>query len=269
MAAPLLLPLVAWQAVATGNRAYIDLPIDRDFETINITAVSTGQTDAANVVNSVRVVVNGIAVRELTPAEIRYLNKKYGAVYDSADTGNLTLNFKEDWLWNHTAADNLALFTGGLLSLRIEVDVKTGLTAPVLGGYAIAKPQRAYEKGTNRVRKTKTDTVDFTGASTRIVRTILPQGLCKAFNLASSAVTAVKMRISGTEVFNMTKAQVDDAMKMNEQTPASGFFTMPFDLDGTFEGGLVSELIKEVELEITTSGAANVKVIQEYYEPIN
>lgn len=269
MAAPLLLPLVAWQAVATGNRAYIDLPMDRDYETFNINAVSTGQTDAVNVVNNVRIVVNGVAIRELTPAEIRYLNKKYGAAYDSADTGNLTLNMKEDWLWNHLSAAELALFTAGLLSLRIEVDIKTGLTAPLLGGYAIAKPQKTFEKGTNRVRKTKVDTIDFTGAGTRIIRTITPHGLCKAFNLVSAAVTQVKLRISGTEVFNLTKAQVDDAMKQNEQTPASGYFTMPFDLDGTFEAGLVSGLIKEVELEVTVSGAANIKVIQEYYEALN
>lgn len=268
MASPLLLSLVAWQVVATGQRAYLDLPLDRDYETLNIRATADTKTNADEVISNIRIVINGNAVRELTPAEIRRLNAKYGSIYNSADITVVTLNFKEDWLWNHIGADALSLFTSGLLSVRIEVDVKSGLTNPQLGGYAVAKVQRAVAKGENRIRKTKIDTIDFAGAGTKIFRNISPVGLVKAFDLAGANVTQVKLRISGTEVFNLTKTDVDDAQKQNDQTPASGWFTLPFDLDGTYDAGLVAGMIREAELEVTVSGATNVKVLHQYYEAI-
>lgn len=274
MASPLLLALVAWQAVASGNRAYLDLPLDRDYETLVIKATADTKTDAKQVIGNIRVVVNGVAVRELTVDEIRRLNAKYGDAlndqYNSADLTQVVLNFKEDWLWNHIGADALTLFTSGLISVRIEVDILTGLTNPQLGGYAIAKVQRPVAKGKNRIRKTKIDTLDFAGAGTKIFRNISPVGLVKAFDLFSSnnAVTQAKFRISGTEVFNLVKAQVDDAMKQNDQNPAANYFTLPFDLDGTYDAGLVAAMIRETELEVTTSAAANIKLIHQYYEAI-
>jgi len=270
MAAPLLLQLVAWQAVASGNVAYLDLPLDRDYETIVIRGTADTKTDANTVIDTVRVVVNGVAVRDLTVNEIRRLNAKYGSFYNSADLNQVTLNFREDWLWNHLGADALTLFTHGLISVRLEVKLLGSLTNPALGGYAVAKVQRAVEKGENRIRKTKIDTLDFAGAATKIFRNISPVGLVKAFDFYSSnnAVTQVKFRISGTEVFNLTKTQVDDLLAQNEQVGAANFFTLPFDLDGTYDAGLVADLIRETELEVTTSAAANIKVIHQYYEAI-
>jgi hypothetical protein len=268
MAAPINLNLVAWQAVAAGNRAYLDLPLDRDYLDISIRAGATGVTDALNAIDRVRIVVNGIAIRELTPAQIRRLNLKYGTIYNATDLGLLTLNFQEVWLWNHIGADSLALFTYGLLSLRIEVDIKPGLTAPFLGGYASAKVQRQVAPGANIVRKTKIETLDFPAAGTKIFRNLSPAGLVKAYNLQSNTVTQVKYRIAGTEVWNLLQADCQDIMRRNWQTPDNNWYHLAWDTDLTFDAGIMAAALKETEFEVTVSAAGIVLLIHEYYDPI-
>ena len=270
MAAPIVRPLVAWQAVATGNRAYLDLPLDRDYENITITGAAATKTDLKDIISNIRLVVNGKPIREISVTDQRQLNGRFGAIYNTTDLLAVMMHFREDWLWNHAGADALCLFTAGLMSVRIEVDILPGLTGLSLGGYYTAKNQRAFKPGTNWIRKYRTDVLDFSATGKKPFRNIAPVGDVKAFTIVGAAITDAKYTISDAVLMELPDdASQSKLLAQNEMIADANYFVLPFDADLTFDAGFPAAAVKESVLEVGVSATGSYKLIQEYFEPLN
>lgn len=266
--------LSSWENVTPGNTAYIDLPIDRDYATIDIkaTALLSGSaiTDAKQLISKIRLIANGVTFREFTPDQLRQINGVNGVKagqYNPQNLLYLRIHGREDWLWN--GANALMLNTSGITTLRIEVDlISTNITQPALAGTYSFTPKRQLAPGTNVVRKVRVRRVDFAATGMKDFRNLTFKGQLKRLHLEGSAVTDAKFEVSNAPIFDMSREEQVLLLERNEMVPTSGFFVVPFDETQEIDAGLPAAGLAEGVLFITVNATGGVNIIEEYFEPI-
>ncbi len=274
--------LKGFSSVAPGNIAYCDMDVDRDYSRVILRASATGKTDFADIIDEVRVVVNGVSIRTLSPYEIRMMNAINGSAYNDVPANSLVINFREDHLWDTHGADTLMLFATGLRSFRIECKVKTGITSPQLWGeYAYLPPTPGIKPTQNVVRHTKTVDLTFGAAGELPFRNQPFFGVVRRLLIYGSLVTAIKFRKGETDyIQEMDRQSNTDWLKVNGLVPQTNVMVLPFDLtqrstDGEraqalfdANGTMLDPGLTNSELRITTNAGGNVRYVAEYFARI-
>ncbi len=276
-----LIPLPAASSVGAGNRAVVDMPVDVDYATVYLklmakTAGGVVIADARNIASNIRFVADGTVFREHDVDELRQINGTNGTLYNTSavpadnELNTVKLHGQEDWLWNHQYADYAIISTAGLKNLRIEVDLRPGITEPQISGMVLVKQQRPIAPGANVVRKIRKSTLDFVAAGTKTFRNLGFKGLIKRWHLNNPIVQNVEFTISGNPVYGpATRADQVLDLKQNELVPVANYFVVPFDRSQEVNAGLASGVINESVLKVTSSAAGSVDLLEEYYEAIS
>lgn len=271
------IPLPSAANVGSGNKFVVDLPVDVDYATIFLcveakaAAGGAAITDMKDIVDNLWLKADGDTFREHTPEELRQVNGCNGAVYNTgADLNWVKIHGQEDWQWNVQGAEFGTICTANLKTLRLEGQLKSGLTDIVVRGFAVTTPKRAIAPGKNIVRKVRKSTLDFVSAGTKTFRNLGFKGLVKRWHLKNPIVDKSEFTISGNPTYGpMDRKDQELHLKHNELVPVPGYFVVPFDASQKIEAGLVAGLINESVLKVTVSGAGSVDLIEEYFEAIS
>lgn len=271
MPADLQLPLKAFTGVGPGNIAMTELQLDRDYHTIALKATATGETDFADIVEKVDVVVNGVTVRSLTPAQLRRLNGVNGAIYNPDDALMVYVHFREDWLWNALGADTLTLHASGVRNARIEVSIKSGVTNVALSGYYTGQlKDGSVSAETNIIRHVKAFDLTFGASGETSFRNLPFAGLVRRIFVFTPAnvVARAKFKVSETEIFNLTKAQEGSMLKLNSFVPDNNGFVLGWDFTQKPGDGLPGRELRESELILEVTAPGTYRALVEYFAPI-
>lgn len=142
-------------AVATGQTSTFNLDLGKRYHALWLelgdTATIAGTTVAAvlaNTVDQIRLKVNGKVQRTMLATELHAINGLMGATFAGKSTlaslsGGLTAGSRillpiwlaEPWRNNNAEAALTAWNAAGIDSLQLEVDLHSGLTAPILTGF--------------------------------------------------------------------------------------------------------------------------------------
>lgn len=264
--------IAGFNNVTAGSIAVTDAPLGRRYHTIVLRCSATSQTDAVNIIDDVSIVVNGRSIRTLTPARLRVMNSfargGSGADFSGTDPLQLVFHFREPSLKTSQEEHSLCLGTGDVSSLRIEVRLKSGLTAPALSGYYI------YDEAVNAkgdpvpagiVKRTKIDTLTSTGAGEFTFRNLSFEGVVKRLHIETTAVTAVEMRSNDRIIWEGSVAELNALYVANGLSPISGYTSIPFDLLNDLYSGIPADQLANFALKLTFNAAANATVVHEFY----
>ena len=264
--------IAGFNNVTAGSIAVTDAPLGRRYHTIVLRCSATGQTDAAAIVDDVSIVVNGRSIRTLTPARLRVINSfsrgGNGADWSGNDPLQLVFHFREPSLKTAQEEHSLCLGTGDISSLRIEVRLRPGLTAPALSGYYV------YDTATNSnggpvsagiVKRTKLDSVSSSGAGDVTFRNLSFEGVVKRLHIESALVTALELRSNDVVIWEGTVSELNALYLANGLSPISGYTTIPFDLLNDLYAGMPADQLANYALRLTFSGAGTANIVHEFY----
>jgi len=264
--------IAGFNNVATGSIAVTDAPLGRRYHAIVLRCTATSQTDAANIIDDVSVVVNGRAVRTLTPARLRVINSfaknGSGADWSGADPLQLVLHFREPSLKTANEEHSLCLGTGDVSSLRIEVRLKSGLTSPTLSGYYVyddATDAKGLPVPAGIIKRTKIDTVTAQGSGDVIIRTLSFEGYVKRLHIETTLVTAIELRSNDRVIWEGSASELNALYVAHGLSPSASYCTIPFDLLNDINMGIPADQLANYALKLTFSGAGTAAIIQEFY----
>jgi hypothetical protein len=265
--------IAGFNNVTAGSIAVTDAPLGRRYHTIVLRCSASGLSDASQIIDDVSIVVDGRAIRTLTPARLRVINTfsrggTGGADYSGTDPLQLVFHFREPSLKTSQEEHSLCLGTGDVSSLRIEVRLKSGITTPALSGYYI------YDDAVNAkgdpvpagiVKRTKIDTLTATGAGEFTFRNLSFEGVVKRLHIETQAVTAVELRSNDRIIWEGNVAELNALYLSQGLTPIYGYTTIPFDLLSDLYAGIPADQLANFALKMTFNAAANATVVHEFY----
>lgn len=267
----ILQPLPTFNNVAVNAVAVCDLPRDRRYHTIYIQATGTvsgsASTDADQIVESVSVLIDGRAMRVLTPAQLRAINGFNGSVWNGSNAKQLIVHLREPWLTDPADQHALSWGMGGVSSFRLEIKTKAGITAPAITGFYAADEGVANGKliPLGLIKRTK---IDFTAGNTGTikVRNLSYDGVVKRIHLeaSSSVITALKLTAGGRSAFEVATADLANFYGSHNLAAVSGYQTISFDQLGHLRLGVLAAGLANSELDLTLASSANINIIHEY-----
>lgn len=264
--------IAGFNNVSAGSIAVTDAPLGRRYHAIVLRCSATSQTDAVNIIDDVSVVINGRSIRTLTPARLRAINSfskgGSGADWSGTDPLQLVLHFREPSLKTTEDEHSLCLGTGDVSSMRIEVRLKSGLTAPALSGYYVyddAINDKGNPVSSGIVKRTKIDTVSASGAGDVTFRNLSFEGIVKRLHIETSLITAVELRSNDRVIWEGNTAELNALYVAHGLSPQTGYCTIPFDLLSDLRMGVPADQLANYALKLTFSGAGTANIVHEFY----
>jgi hypothetical protein len=266
--------IAGFNNVTAGSIAVTDAPLGRRYHSIVLRCSATSQTDAVNIIDDVSIVVNGRSIRTLTPARLRAINSfskngTGGADYSGSDPLQLVFHFREPSLKTSQEEHSLCLGTGDISSLRIEVRIKSGITAPALSGYYVyddAVNAKGDPVPSGVVKRTKIDTLTSPGAGDVTFRNLSFEGVVKRLHIENaSTITALEMRSNDRIIWEGNVAELNALYIANGLTPITGYTTIPFDILNDLYSGIPADQLANFALKLTFNAAATATVVHEFY----
>jgi hypothetical protein len=264
--------LPTFQGIATGKAATLELPLGFRYHVIWLELGDSAGTTLAsgNLIGDIRVKVNGKVQRVHTGVELDAINSVNGAAYGAKTSGTpgtagyrtyLPIYFCEPWRKNQNEVALVAWNAAGIASLQIEVDVKSGLTSPVLQGYY------EYDGVTGTLGGiTKWIRQSFGAVGTKQdFSTIDRRDFLQAIHLFPTSdgkfVQQLKLTANGNELRDLiTTLQNQTALEARELLPdisATPRFDLVLDYDDPINGALRLDGLQEFTLHVEYDSAAN------------
>lgn len=250
--------LPTFDAVAAGQKAVCELPLGLRYHAIWL--VLGNNAVAANaisdLVNDIVVKVNGKPQRTHTGVQLNALNGLNGAAYLAKATGTdgqadrrhyLPIWFAEPWRKESNEVAALALRANGVSSVQLEVNVKAGLAAPVVGGFY----EFDYDnRPIGLIQKWIRQDIGAVGTS-RDINTIDKRDFIESLHLfptvggTSRYVSAVKFTANGEEIRDRITHLENQASLLGRElvpdTVAVPRFDLVFDYDDPINGALPTQ----------------------------
>jgi len=144
-------------AGGTVTTATCDLTLGLRYHALWLELGDTGGTTLAsgNLIRDIRLKVNGKVQRTHSGVELNALQSVNGAAFALKTSGTpgaaayrtyLPIWFSQPWRKNNTEVGRTSIFAGGIESLQLEVDIREGLTSPVLQGWFEYEPLNSGER---------------------------------------------------------------------------------------------------------------------------
>lgn len=272
-------------AVAASQTATFDLDLGKRYHSlwleIGDTATIAGTTvDAvlAVAIDQIRLKVNGKVQRTMTAVELNRLNGLMGSAYDGSCSlaslsSGLTAGAKiylpiwlsEPWRKNNAEVPLTAWNAVGIDSLQLEVDMHSGLTAPVLTGFY---EYDAPTGGMGAIVKWMRQSFGPAG-TTQDFNTITKKDWLQSIHLfvptgAAWHVDKVKFTANGAEIHDLLNTlenqQILAGRELVPETLASALvsnhprYDVVFDYDDPVNGALNANGLNEMTLHLEYSG---------------
>lgn len=250
-------PLPSAQTVIAGSTAKFDLSVGNIRYHKLLLRLTNGMgslTAVADIVDELRVLVDGRLVRRIKGTQLDYLTNFNGQGFSSYDNANdpiLRLYFAEPWRRNAGQEDVLAWGMSDVSNFQIEVDIKAGSTNLDFTGFAEVDFVKAPLGDVIHVMQTK---VPATAAGTFNLTT-LPKNLpYLRLHSFSSDIEELKIIRNNETVFEVEKVELIADQTMDALNPDATHFTVAFDQRQRIEDYLEVRGASQFELEYVLSG---------------
>lgn len=192
---------------------------------------------------------------------------------ETADAAYLKIDFCESRSKTITGQKVGAVDTTfGISSLTGEITI-TGATAPTLKAYAeVSSPTEQDPATRGLIAKVLNYTISPAAAGTfpfDIPYGALAGSLIKRIHLFGATVTATEVKKNGITIHKATNAVNRYAQTALGRVPVANVQTIDFIKDGNQSASLNAFNARTMEYYATVSGAGNVAVVVELYDPLN
>lgn len=270
------IPLTAINGVAANATATINIPVGSiRYHSITLgykTATTGGATEATMKaeITEIRLVVNGVVQRKMSPADLFNLNRQKGkAPTVSASTaipGYLTFYFSEPQRKTNFEREATAWGTNNVNTFQIQIDIAAGASSPVLSGFALVDD--VSQPMTNIVKwKKETVQVSATGVVNYTLDTSKStdsyQDLTLVENTAGD-ITNILLTWEGVVMYQDDSNYAVERLNESDYTRVSGYRHIP--LCGNSLNQVIPTIRKDTNGNLvkvgsfllqTTMGAAN------------
>ena len=267
--------LPTFNAVATGQTATVDLPLGIQYHAIWLEVGDNGGTTIAsgNLLGDIRVKINGKVQRTHSAVELNALNGVNGTAYLLKTSGTagqaayrsyLPIYFAEPWrkdvkdqqmpAWN-VAGD-------GISSFQIEVDIKAGLTTPVISGFYEWAPATGSLGAIGKVIRQTVGALGTVQDFNQLDRRDFLQGihLFPTVEGTPKYVNKVKLTYNGAEQQDLITTLENQAKllgrAMNPDTSGTPRYDLVIDYDDPINGALPLNGLAEFTLHVEYNAAA-------------
>jgi hypothetical protein len=269
-------------AVATGQTSTFNLDLGKRYHALWLelgdSATVAGTTVAvvlANLVDQIRVKVNGKVQRTMTGVELHAIYGAMGAAFCGKFNGIASLGsglttggriylpiwFSEPWRNNNSEVPLTAWNAQAIDSLQLEVDLHTGLSGPICGGfYEYDAPVGGLGAIVKWIRQTF-------GASGTVqdFNTISKQDFLQSIHLFSTSdgkyVNKVKFTANGNIIRDLLNTLENQTLlagrNLIPDTSATPRFDLIFDYDDPVNSALNANGLNEMTLHVEYSASAS------------
>lgn len=254
------------EGVASASTATVNIPIDRRYHALKLFVGATGATLATDIVDKVRLFVNGVVMRDLTPAQIIGIATLNGL---TPATGEIPIYFSEPWRATVLGEESTSWDLFGQSKCTLEVVFKT-VTAPTLqvqAAYDYARNKDgekfflAIIKQLNQGYNAPSGTFDIVTIPTSFPIQRLE------LQMASNTINSVEVYRGSEKIHEGTAAQ--NARFLADYGLVASAFTFPivFDYEQQISSPLIVANQGDLLVRPTTSGAALLTVTIESRAP--
>lgn len=251
-------PLPSASTIVAGSTARFDLStgnIRYHRALIELTSGMGSATAVSDVVDEMRIYIDGRLVRRVKGSQIDYISEFNGSGYSSYANGNdpiLMIHFAEAWRRNAGQEDVLAWGMSDVGTFQIELDIASGATNLKFTGFSEVDYVEAPLGDIKHINQT---TVPVSAAGQFNLST-LPKNLpYLRLHFFDSNVGEVKIVRNNEVVYELTDEEAVAEQTIMGLVPTSSVFTVAFDQRQRVEDFLnvVGAQQFEVELEMTGS----------------
>lgn len=277
MAVKRKIPLNQIEGVVAGGTAIVNLPRGPRYHAIVLeykTSTSGGSTEANMEAEllEVRVDVDEVTQRKASASEIFDINRTKGITPNvGSAVGYLPIFFSEPQRETKAKKEATAFGTMGVDSFKIEVDIASGASAPILGGYAIIDDVSEPPAGIVKWKR-NVITVGATGELVYKLDTEKGesyQGIYLFENTAGD-IDDILLEWDGTKLEDMLDTQIGDDLANLGIPQVSKLVHLPLDQNNPEDAvpsvksvnGQVTK-VQEFLLTLNMGGANNVTIIRE------
>ena len=271
--------LPTFTAIAAGQTATCNLDLGKRYHIIwlELGNNAVAANALSDLVNEIRVKINGKVQRTHTAVELNACNGVNGSIYTEKTSGTdgqanrrhyLPIYFAEPWRNGNAEAQAMALNAVGINSFSVELDVKAGLAAPIVQGFyeydsAVRGDPGYFTKWIRQTLGAVGTVQDF--------NTIDRRDFLQAIHLfpttgTSVRVNSVKFTLNGEAILDAITTLENQAMLlvrgMNPDTAGLARFDLVFDHDDPINNALATapngERATEMTLHVEYSDNAGV-----------
>lgn len=270
--------LINIQGVVAAGTAVITLPPGPLYHKV-VLKVSAAAKTGVQILNELRIKINGKTQRVHTYTELDDLNKFNGAIYavqNSGGAGNsyfLTIHFSEPWRTMQMQREILAWATGDVSSFQIEADILAAAGAVTFEAWAEVENSFAADgkpSGMRLINKWYRTQLGVTGIKQPFLGIPISEHL-QQISFFDANISEVEILLDGVQIRNLPKALNDAILVGAGMVPVAGRFDIVFDHDDVLSNALPLEIeqggvlvkAKELAFNLTLSDgtARNIPVI--------
>jgi len=289
-----ILPLPALAGVVAGQVATCDIPKGPRYHMVTFRIASSAKLLFNEIVDEIKVKINGKAQRTFTAAQLDALNREQGTDGDyavqvwnddspsvldpDATTTNvietyLTIFFAEPWRKQVAAADGLAWGTGNVGTFQIEFKIKAGVADPVIDGFAEVDTSIVTVQGGANVQaplgvisKWYSTQIPING-TLQTIQSFPKNDAYQQISFFDEDITKVIVQVESFTIREYTKPQNDASLRRRGMVPVPERFDIVFDHDDILNSALpmvangrqVSDF--QIKLELSDGTARNIPCI--------
>jgi len=246
-------PLPAFSGVAAGVTATADIPVGPRYHVIWLDIASADRKGATDIVDEIRLKVNGKVERVCKLDELLALNALMGDEYketalpgspDGTERTFVPIYLAEPWRKQVAAQDGLAWSTGNLSTFQLELDVKAGVSSPSLAGWVEVDNSVVKAKDGNDVQAPMGMIVKWyrtmipVNGTTQDITTFPRRDYYQQISFFDAKISRVEVKVENFIVRDLTKARNDAVLTSREMVPAASRFDVVFDHDDVLNSAL-------------------------------
>ena len=255
--------------VAPGGVATLNMPLERRYHGVKLFASVTddgsgsASTDPVDIIDYIKLIVNGVVIRDLTPLQIRKIAQaNFGG---TAATDHVQLFFSDPTRATVIGEESTAWDMFGQNTFVIEMKLKAGTTNPSVTTQASFDFNRNEDPGTGKpflnIVKQHGLTYNAPAGDFDIVN--LPIALpIQRIHIEPGTGTVSQCEVSsdGETVFEATKAQ-NDALHLDYGIDSPFGFSVIFDYEQQVTSPL--KVLRQMNLKPTFSASNNTVIVLE------
>jgi len=264
------LDLPPFSGVGPGNTATCDIPKGPRYHVIWLCGVATAQT-ATNIIDEVRLLMNGKVQRVFTFAELNALNIMFGSRFGVQGNASgvefqLPIFLAEPYRLDTSIVEGMAWGTGNLQSYQLEVDIKSGADSGVtLSAFAEVDYSLVpdgdkgmmVQPGVGIISKWYRTEVAING-TTQTYASFTKSEAYQQISLFDSYITKVEVLVDKVVLREQTKVRADAVLTSRDMTPVSTRYDLIFDYDDPLNSALPmfdlqGRLVQDFQLKLTLS----------------
>lgn len=254
------------EGVVTGGTATVNIPINRRYHQLKVIVTAGGGVTAASaILDYVRLLVNGVVIRDLSPAEIIAIATLNGL---TSVAGEVPLYFSEPWRASVVGEEATSWDLFFQQKCTLEMKFAAGLVTPaavVLGQFDYGRNVSDGKPFLSIVKQLKQT---YNAPAGRYDVTTLPKTYPiqrVLINVSAGTVVDVEVTRDNEKILEATVAQNSAFLKDYKMVASAFSYPVAFDVEQQISSALIVN--KELNVRVNSSAANTLTAIVEHRTP--